>query len=331
MVTIKEVAKKAGVSPSTVSRVMNNRDIVDLRTIEKVEHAIKELNYIPNTHARILAGNKNFLLGVILPDIINPYFSQLLEKIEETAYRYGYNIIFMNSHNDILKEKRCIESLKRRNLDGIIITPISDDKKIFNQLEKLKIPILTLTKIFPDINGVAIDHKIGGELVAKHFSDLGHKNVSVISDTGGKKIGFMDGVEKYNLNLIDFYKLEVYQFERVKSGVSEYSSKIISDIKNRGLSAVFCGNDLIALELISSLEKEGIKVPEDVAVAGFDNTIFSIYSGITSVSQPVEEIVHMGFEILLEDKGNNEEKKIENIILKPRLIPRRTTINLVNK
>ena len=330
MATMKDVAEKAGVSQATVSRVVNGSDAVDQETKQKVMKWIKELGYQTNSTARTLAKNKSSLIGVILPNITNPYFGQVLSTIEDEAYRNGYELIFMNSRENTYKEKKCIENLLKRDPEGILLVPINRNDKHIEKLKKSDIPVVIITKIIEGFNAVAVSHKKGGELVAKHFVDLGHDEIAFIGHHDQKFNGFKEKLTEAGVGFNEDKFLEIGKLapENARSIVAKIIDEYIDKKGEIDFTAIFATSDIIALELIYLLREKEFKVPDDIAVVGFDNTFFARNIGITSVAQPISEIANIAFNTLL-DKIDMKSSDKEQIELLPRLVPRSSSIKLV--
>lgn len=329
MASLKDVALKAGVSPATVSRVINKSFLVEQKTKQKVIKAMEDLGYSPNIMAQNLSKKENFLIGVIIQDICNPYFAGILKALENEIYDLGYNIIFLHSDSNLFKEKNCIKSIMKMRPDGIIITPIEWNSENILKLKNIDIPVVTLTKIFEEFNGVAINHKEGGAQIARHFYDLGYDKIAYLGNNNDKFQGFQEELQFPNKKLYSYLEisLDKYDFKMAKFLVKEAIENYIKNNKELKFNAIFAENDILALELISVLKEFGKKVPEDIAVAGFDNSFFSEHFGITTVSQPINEISKLAVKILI-DNIKNRNKVLERIELTPRLLPRNSTMIL---
>lgn len=330
MATMKDVAEKAGVSQATVSRVVNGSDAVDQETKQKVMHWIKELGYQTNSTARTLAKNKSSLIGVILPNITNPYFGQVLSTLEDEAYTNGYELIFMNSNENTYKEKKCIENLLKRNPEGILLVPINREDQQIEKLKKSDVPVVIITKIIEGFNAVAVSHRKGGELVAKHFVDLGHDQIAFIGHHDQKFNGFRDKLVESGVGFSADKFLEIGKLapENVRDIVAKSLDDYLEKKGELDFTAIFATSDIIALELMYLLRERGFKVPDDIAVVGFDNTFFARNIGITSVAQPISEIANIAFSTLL-DKIDLQNPDKEQIELLPRLVPRSSSVKLV--
>lgn len=336
MVTIKDIAKNTGVSISTVSRVINGNTKVNEEIREKVLKEIKKTGYKPNSLAQNLVLKKNNLIGVILSKITNPYFAELLSKIEENLYKNGYDVLFMNSNEEREKEKKCIQNVLSKNVAGIIISPAFEEEKYMQKLFNTKIPVVSITKTVKELNSVAISHEVGAELVAKHFISLGHEKIAYLSDTKlhEKFDGFYNELKKMNIKFDknkDFLDIGMNEKLTLSEKVELCLRKKIAD-GEFDYTAIYASNDVIAFECMNFFREQGYNVPEDIAICGFDGTDFARISNISTVSQPISEIVDIACNILLKEiKSEIEVKNKENIEIVPRLISRGSTLKIIRK
>jgi len=335
MATMEEIAEKAGVSQATVSRVINGHSGVSERKRKLVMEWARKLDYQPNRTAQSLKNNKSNLIGLIISDISNPYFAEIVHAVEKEAAQNGYNIILCNKENNLQKEKESINTLRSRQVEGILIVPSDKSAPHLKNIKNLNLPIVVITQISDLFSSVAVDHAKGGELIAKHFVDLGHTNIGYIGPgnfEGHKKEdkleGFIRGLNECNIKLnkeniiINNSDLPELSSRETYKKVSNYLGK-----NKKIATAFFAYNDLAAFEAIMAFEDEGYHIPEQIAIAGFDNTSLAQINrpGLTSISQPIKTIGHIGLKVLLKkiDNINNDD---ENIILEPKLIVRNSSL-----
>ena len=187
MATMEEVAKKAGVSQATVSRVINGNPSVSFETRQNVMRWVRKLNYQPNLTAQTLVSKQSYLLGMILPDISNPYFSEVLKIVEQEASLNGYNIIFCNSGDNIQKERHSINILRGRQVDGLLIVPVDSNASHLKTLRHTNIPVVAITRDVDQFDSVSISHRHGGALVANHLLEIGHTSIGFIGSREEEK------------------------------------------------------------------------------------------------------------------------------------------------
>ena len=212
MVTMKEIAKMVGVSQATVSRVINGNPSVDSDVRLKVMKLVKKYDYKPNVSAQNLVGNKTKLIGVIIPHISNPFFSEIIMAIEGEASLYGYRIILCNSHGSLNEEKNYVSILKSYNVDGILITPCNYRDKYFQGLKDSETPIIVITQDVPGFSCISTSHYKAGRIVAKHLTNMGYsKYVYIGREEDDNAMGFKDELKNSGVDIDKDYMLIDYQ------------------------------------------------------------------------------------------------------------------------
>lgn len=326
--TLKDIAEAVGVSKATVSMVLNNKEInVSESTREKIFNAAKELNYIPNSVARSLSTKKTETIGIILPDIENPFFSEIARAIEDVANKCNYNVILCNTDNKNDKEEQYIKLLISKLVDGIIfLTGVSKEASI-DILKNNNIPFVLVDRYMEKVeefNGVYCLNEEGVEQGVDYLLQNGKKHIAFV--TGPMELSVskkrLDGYKK-SMN-----KRNIYKDELIFEGdfTTEGGIKVTQDILKSKISvdAIFYGNDAMALGGMKVLLRKGYKIPEDISIIGFDNIRISsfVQPELTTIGQP---IYHMGKEackLLINTIEHKDEKK--QIYFKPELIIRDT-------
>ncbi len=330
MVTIKDVAKRAGVSPATVSRCLNGKRVrPDLQ--ERILEAVKELNYQPNLAARSLVSEKSHLIGVVIPDISNPFFADVVRAIDDVASFHGYSTIICNTDWNLKREKEVLTLLLSRQVDGIILAP-SEVAPHINRLKLGKTPVVIMTRSSSDFDSVETDHFRGGYLVAKHFLDLGHTCFACIGGvipTEPKYQGFRVGLADAGVGSEFIYvkDLGVHYFD--PEAAYRKTVECITETPIRP-TAIFALNDLLAISVVRAIQDLGLRIPQDVAVAGFDNTILAsvMRPALTSVSQANYEIGRLSTEFVLSRISGGMDLPPRQVKLEPRLVVRESTLLL---
>lgn len=326
MSSMKDVAQLAHVSPATVSRVLSGHPSVKPETRKKVLQCIKKLNYQPNAAARNLAGGKTSLIGVILPEISNPFFAEILHAIEEYADFEGYNIVICCSHHDLGKEKNILNNLRARKVDGIITVPVSPENSRIDY-QKMEVPVISITKKMNGFSSVSVSHYNAGKRIAKYLMELGYEQIgyigSIAPDTlsAVKFNGFMDYLTNAGLEPADIIT------SRTTANINTNSIQklICRYIQKNGFhsDAIFACDDVTACEAIHALIACGYKVPDDVAVVGFDNSLLAkkMNPSVSSLAQPLGEIGKRAVELLIH-RINKETEEVEELELRTRIITR---------
>ncbi|WP_422446600.1 LacI family DNA-binding transcriptional regulator [Thermoanaerobacterium sp. DL9XJH110] len=328
MATIKDIAKLANVSITTVSRVLNGKfDGVSETTRKRIEKIAGELNYRPNRLARGLVTKRTNTLGLILPDITNPFFPQIVRAVEDTANKFGYNLILCNTDDDSGKERLYIQVLKEKCVDGIVFTTSTNPSaENIKQLIDFGIPFVLVDR-YIDIDhlpGVYTDGVSGMYQAVKHLIEMGHEKIAFISGPKQSKtanqrfLGYVKALEEHGISVRDGL---------IKDGNFKMSGgqNAIKDLLACGedFTAVACANDLMAVGAMEVLRQEGIKIPEEISITGFDNISLSnvVHPKLTTVEQPSYEMGQKATAMLVKLIEGRPLKKNE-VVLKPRLIVR---------
>ena len=325
MPTLKDVSERAGVTVTTVSRVLNNRGYIAEKTREKVYAAMAELNYQPNEIARSLLRKHSNIIGLIIPSVGHPFFSELTEKIEFYAYERGFKILLCNSHLDSNKEQEYIDMLRAHKVDGIIMG--SHTLKV-DEYIKLKLPMVTFDrKISNNIPFVASDNFNGGKLAAQHLIERDCKKLAIICGNlnldmlSNKRFeGFLVETLKNQLNYIIIQtELDVFDNEQYEKLVC----RMLAD--HPDLDGVFVSGDVTALHVLKACSEFGKRVPEDIKIIGYDDIRLAnlISPQLTTIHQPIEEMGKLAVDLIIK-QINQEQIEFESI-LPVSLIKRSTT------
>jgi LacI family transcriptional regulator len=321
---ISEVAKIAGVSPATVSRVMNGTAKVNKEKEKRVMEAIKQTGFKPNEIARSLYKKSSRIIGFIVPNLLNLFLVEIGRAIEDEAFQYGYKVIFCNSDEKPEKEVAYINMLTAMNADGIIISTIgkNPDEEMLN----CKLPIVVLDKCGKEFftASVQADNYTGGRLAAEHLIACGCQNIvqmhgsQEFSNARRRFHGYADVCEEHNIE--PQYIESSYDYS---SGILRSRELLERFPKVDGILAV---SDMVALSLYRILHETGRRVPEDIMIVGYDNLELSslMTPSLTTVAQPMEDIGRRSAKIIIDMVENNKLEQRE-IILPVSLKKRETT------
>ncbi|MGL4730752.1 MAG: LacI family DNA-binding transcriptional regulator [Clostridium sp.] len=324
--SIKDVAKEAGVSIATVSRVLNGINVVNEDTKRKVLDAIDKLGYRPNILARSLKTHKSSTIGIIIPDIASDIFPEIVRGAEDVANIYNYNIMLCNTDLDIEKEKQSFRMFKEKMVDGVLYIGNALVKEVEDYVNDLEIPVVTVGTADSKGNypSVTIDVLKAGYDATKYLIDKGNKKIAYIGFFpemyGGNYKKLFEGYKKavgesleYDENLVFFSSLNAQEGFK---GTNEILSK-------ESFDAVFCSSDEVAVGAINALREKGIKVPEEVDVMGFNDTDLAsmYYPNLTTVSQPLYDMGSLSMRVLIKTL-NKEEIDKNNFVLDYDIIER---------
>lgn len=307
-ITIKDVSQELGLSPTTISLVLNGKDIsVPDATREKIIECAKRLNYHPDTIAQSLATKTTHTIGIIIPDITNNFFTEYVHNIQLKLNSLGYDIFLCNSEEKMEEDLKYINLLKNRRVDGLMLAMSAEslqpnNLKITKEiLNKLDIPYIMIDR-YIDNNSpyVGIDNETSGYNIAKYLLSKGHKKIGVItgpmclSSSINRLKGFTNCLKENNIEINeDNIKYMRYDMESGYLGAKEL-------LKN-DITAIFAFNDLQAYGVISHAKEIGIKIPEDLSVAGFDDLLYSsiLDTKLTTVKQPIQKIAEEACDMMV--------------------------------
>lgn len=330
MSTIKDVAKLAGVSTATVSRVINSPDRVNPKKKESVYRAMKICRYKYNALARGFATKRSHTIGLIVPTITNPVFSESTRGVQDFANDNGYHVILGNSDYQYEKESALIDVFRERQVDGLIITPTDLEGSALQNLLNEAFPFVLLYSSVRNgpMSCIGVDNFSGGYLAAKHLVHLNHRRIGMLAGEfhfsdrsfnrwSGYKKCLKDHQILYDADLVVQTR---YGLEEGKEGFKRFFSK------EKQPTAVFCSNDMLAIGAIEGARQLGLRVPEDVSIIGFDDMQISSFISptLSTITQPTYEMGRMGAEVLLNRLENKLQEPVHKF-LDIKLVAREST------
>lgn len=295
-ITMTELAHLAGVSQATVSRAINQPEKVKPEVREKIQYFIDKYKFIPNENAKTMRGIGSKILGLIVFSFSNYYYLDMIKYAEKLARKKGYSLLIMNSEKNSKFELDHIKMMLARNVEGILIAPV--DKQNLDFLETTNIPFVALNDDFPGHNYVTTSLVEGGAIACQHLIEQGHKNIGYIGGNYNTYHPKLDGIKKklkeYNLSFKPNFFIKIDTLN-----LSEEDIEVVLKDKKLPCTAYVASNDEVACLFMKKINECGYKIPEDIALVGFDNTIVSKLLNITSITQPTEAMVEAGIEIIL--------------------------------
>ncbi len=324
MPTLKDIAKGAGVTVTTVSRVLNNRGYISDETREKVYQVMKELNYQPNEIARSLSRKKSNIIGLIIPTIAHPFFSELSFYLEYYAYKEGYKLMLCNSQMEAKKEKEYIDMLRAHQVDGLILASHTLEVEDYINID---LPIVTFDRKVGNIPYITSDNYQGGSLATNLLINKGCKKIVYIG--GNLKLDLLANI-RYDvfLEIAEKSGIEHFIVQTDLNGfnIAEYRKLIFDLLKEHpDIDGIFASSDLIAATVIRVAQRVNKKIPKDIKIVGYDDiqeaSLF--VPEITSIRQPIKKMGSMAIEVL---KKQIDKEKISNSnIIAVELVERETT------
>ncbi|GGB32644.1 LacI family transcriptional regulator [Lentibacillus populi] len=327
MATIQEVAKRAGVSVATVSRVINKRSKVSMKARIRVEQAIKELNYEPSVLGRNLRNSESRLLLVLLPSISNPFYSEIINGIEDTAIGQGYNILLCETDSNPEREAIYFNMMRNRLADGIILMDPTVNQENLHELAS-KYPVVQCSEFDEDgnISYVTINNQLAAYQAVKHLIKLGKQKIALINSdekflyARERRSGYEKALKEFAIPIEEKW---IYNTDNLSFESGQQAMRFLLNQEDRP-AAVFAVSDLFAIGALKEINSNGLRVPDDIAVIGFDKISFSnmTYPTLTTVAQPMYRMGCISANMII-NKIKGEE--VDSLILDHELIIREST------
>jgi DNA-binding LacI/PurR family transcriptional regulator len=300
---IAEIAKRANVSTATVSRTLNQSGPVKATTARKVWRAVTELNYFPNSHARALVSGRSRLIGLIVSDITNPFFPELIRAFEALAAQKQYDLLLTSTDYDTSRMTACLRRMLERKVDGVAMMTSEMDLSLIKELSKRNVPIVFMDvgQMGPRMSHVSIDYGNGVRQAVDHVVGLGHKNIAFITgpldlhSARTRRQAFVDGLRHHDITLDR-------RLVREGTHTAEGGEKAMNELLKlgKGPTAVVCSNDWAAIGALHAIHAAGLRVPEDVSLVGFDDIPLASYTNpaLTTVRMSATDVGSTAFQAL---------------------------------
>jgi LacI family transcriptional regulator len=333
--TLRDIAEKTGVSVSTVSRVLHDnsqKNKISVETKEKVKKAAKELGYRINTLARGLRLQKTYEIGVIVPDIENPFFSSVTKSLAGELRKGGYNFIVYDTDEDIVIERSAIKSLLEKRVDGLIIASVGQEFSHIQKIRDLHIPLVMIDRCFDslDVDSVSVDNVKGALFAVNHLIKEGHSRIAFIQGLPGtyanetRLQGYRQALKDANI-AVDEHLIVGDDFRSLNGYLeTKHLLKLPSPP-----TAIFTAGDLIALGTLEACRENGINIPADLSLITFDDPIFSSYlsPALSAIEQPIKKMTEMAVAMLYRRMRNPDDER-RKVLLEPKLNVRNSVARL---
>jgi LacI family transcriptional regulator len=329
-VSIREVAARAGVSVGTVSNVLNRPDVVAAPTRRRVQAAIRELGFIRNESARQLRAGRSRTIGLVVLDVANPFFTDVARGVEDEASESGLVVILCNSDDQKAKESRYLEVLEEHRVQGILITPVAVADQRLAQLQARGTPVVLLDSRSPSRGqcSVSVDDVLGGDLAVSHLLEAGHDQIAFVGgplsirQVADRRDGAIRALERAGaaaeqLHVVETSALNVAAGQRAGSAIADLPAASRP-------TAVFCANDLLALGVLQEMTTRRIRVPERVAIVGYDDVDFAAAAAVplSSVRQPRHQLGRAAAQLLIEEALGAGTHRHRQVVFEPDLVIR---------
>lgn len=327
MPNIRDVAKRAGVTPSTVSRVINDSGYVSQKTRERVEAAIKELGYVPNMLGPSLRFQQTMTLAVVVTDITNPFWTTVTRGVEDVAQENGYSTILCNTDESEAKQDQYLYMLLRRRIDGILLVPACSDPTSIELIKKQGIPVVMIDRQVPnvDVDVVRADSEEGAYQLTQHLLSLGHCHIAMLAGPENVSTS-IDRINGYQRALVDAgikAQDDLIFWGEFTQEAGYRNAQVVIDM-DPSPTAIFAANNFIAIGAMQALKEKGLRIPEDIALVSIDDIppAYTMEPFLTVATQPAKEIGQQATQLLLERIKNPANTAFQKIVLPTKMIIR---------
>jgi len=337
--TIKDIAKQAGVSHATVSRALHHSPLISEETTKRIQKIAVELNYRPSFAARSLKTNRSQALGVIVSHIDDPFFSEILQGIDDISQMNGYSLFIAASQHDPVRERAIVQTMREHRVDGVILCSPRFTREQSDQLHSYDIPIVAINNQAIDDYPYSIYHDDvdGARQVCEYLINIGHKRIAYLGDatsgrtTKERMAGFKQTMDKAGLSIRTEH-IHLVPGNSSRQGFEAVEYLLSLDLRP---SALICYNDMMAVGVLKGFRKAGLRVPEDISVTGFDNITVSDYTDppLTTIDQPKRFLSAEAARMMLDqlDNTTNSTDNGSNVKrLQGTLLIRLSTAMLIN-
>jgi LacI family transcriptional regulator len=332
VVSIKDVAARAGVSPATVSNVLNRPTVVAAATRRRVQAAIAELGFVRNESARQLRAGTSRFIGLVLRDVSNPFFTDVARGVEDLANESGLAVLLCNSDDQLPREDRYLDLLQEHRVRGILITPSGNDSGHLGELRKRGVPVVLVDQHAAEGQcSVSVDDRRGGDVAVTHLIERGHERIAFVGGPfslrqnqdrydGAVRAVQRAGREPSSLRVATTAALNVVSGRRAASALADLEA-------GERPTAMFCANDLVALGVLQELTSRHIVVPDECALVGYDDIDFAASATVplSSVRQPRIEIGRAAAELLIDETSDDTTHEHRQVVFQPDLIVRQSS------
>lgn len=327
-----EVARRAGVSLGTVSNVLNHPELVSKETRLRVERTIEDLGFVRNGSARHLRVGSTQSIGLMVLDVSNPFFTEVAHGAEAAASERGYIVILCNSDNSLLKEKHYLRVLQEQRVAGVLIVPVGDTAHYARALRRSGTSVVLLDQVSHEANtcSVSVDDVYGGQLAGQHLLELGHRRIAYIhgplsnAQYADRLAGLRQAVT--DAGLVPEHVIVPLAAETDNAHAGAVCVEAFMTIEDRP-TAIFCGNDYLAMGVMYELARRHVMIPQDVALIGYDDIDLApmLAVPLTTIRQPKYELGFAATDLLLDEIVHTTSHTHRQIVFRPELIVRQST------
>lgn len=331
-VSIKDIAKAADVSHSTVSRALSDSPLIPAKTKARIQHLARKMGYTPNAWARSLVMGKTRTIGVVVTTIADPFMAPVLQGIESTAYENGYTVILATSNSEPAREWSAVEMLRSKRVDGVIVTASRVGALYQDHLKRIGVPVVLLNNHSEQrgryVYSVTVDNRHGARLATQHLIELGHRRIGYISgparhsSNAGRLQGYRQALREAGIPFAP--ELVAPGDGKMDAGMAALPA--LMHLTKRP-TAIFCYNDMTAIGVLRAARQLALNVPRDLSIVGFDDISFAsfVQPPLTTIAQPQFEMGQQAMRMLLTAMSQPSRAPVANILIKGKLIVREST------
>ncbi|BAY88330.1 MULTISPECIES: LacI family DNA-binding transcriptional regulator [unclassified Tolypothrix] len=332
-ISIEDIARKAGVSHTTVSRALRDSSLISAKVREEIKQLAREMGYVPNGIAQSLQTQRTNTIGVVVTSIADPFFAEVIEGIEQIAKSSGLSVLLSTSHRNVEQEIAAIDNFYRRRVDGILVADSRITTNHSQQIGTIAAPTVFINSQTANqpqsFHSVRIDDYLGARLAVQHLVSLGHTSIGYLG-VGDRSLsnqlrqeGYQTVLSEANLPQIDDW-IAIREEDHTRTSDVVTGQQMLPQLVKAGVTSIFCYNDMVAVGALLACKKLGISVPLDLSLVGFDGIALGGYitPPLTTIRQPMLEIGRVAMQMLLDLL---QDKTVENRILSPYLIERGST------
>ena len=333
-VSIKDIARKAGVSHSTVSRALNDSVLISDPTRARIKALAVEMGYIPNAVARSLKAQQSGTVGLVLTSLTDPFFAEVMAGVDEVAGEAGLSMFVTASHNDPEREMAVIETFHRRRVEGIIVAASRLSDRYSERLARIRVPIVLINQHAEQVNAafhtVAFDEEAGARIAVAHLLGLGHRRIGYLGLGNRQRSnqlrlnGYRAALQEAGVPAPPQREWVVPEADIQAQSEVDLGEAALPRLLASGVSAVFCYNDRVAVGALQACRRHGLDVPGDLSLAGFDDIEMAqwVSPPLTTIRQPRRDMGQLALEMIL---ALLEERPVEDRMLAPTLVRRAST------
>ncbi|MEO6997787.1 MAG: LacI family DNA-binding transcriptional regulator [Terracoccus sp.] len=330
--SIRDVAQLAGVSVGTVSHVLNDRDVVTPGTRAKVQRAIKELGFVRNESARQLRAGRSSTVGIVVLDVRNPFFTDVAEGADALVQERGGSVIICTSRQSATHEESLLRMLEEQRVMGVLLSPVVDGGDQLRTMVERGTHVVLVDRgdVATGLCSVSVDDVMGGRLALQHLLDLGHQSIAFVGGPADltqvrhRLEGARVAIGRHEGDAVD---LMVDETETMSVDEGRAAANRLLGRGRQAPTAIFCANDLLALGVLQEATRRGLRVPDDVAIVGYDDIDFAAAAAVplTSVRQPRAELGRTAARLLVEEINDGDHHRHRQVSFSPDLIVRAST------